>query len=76
MGFAVAQEDVDVEPAKQTGRGAFEMVAFLKVHPSVRVMLVEKTNRLYRNLKDWVTVDELDVELHFPKEGIVLSCES
>src|SRR6516162_556727 len=77
QGFAVAQEYVDVETAKQTGRAAFgEMVAYLKAHPSVRVMLVEKTDRLYRNLKDWVTVDELDVELHFPKEGVVLSRES
>jgi site-specific DNA recombinase len=76
-GFAVAQEYVDVETAKQTGRAAFgEMVAYLKAHPSVRVMLVEKTDRLYRNLKDWVTVDELDVEMHFPKEGVVLSRES
>jgi site-specific DNA recombinase len=77
QGFAVAQEYVDVETAKQTGRAAFgEMVAYLKAHPSVRVMLVEKTDRLYRNLKDWVTVDELDVEMHFPKEGMVLSRES
>jgi hypothetical protein len=69
-GFAMAQEYVDVETAKQMGRAAFgEMVAYLKAHPSVRVMLVEKTDRLYRNLKDWVTVDELDVEMHFPKEG-------
>src|SRR6202051_3086268 len=76
-GFAVAQEYIDVETAKQTGRAAFgEMVAYLKAHPSVRVMLVEKTDRLYRNLKDWVTVDELYVEMHFPKEGVVLSRES
>src|SRR6202045_3488367 len=76
-GLVVAQEYVDVETAKQTGRAAFgEMVAYLKSHPSVRVMLVEKTDRLYRNLKDWVTVDELDVEMHFPKEGVVLSRES
>jgi site-specific DNA recombinase len=75
--FAVAQEYVDVETAKQTGRVAFsEMVAYLKAHPAVRVLLVEKTDRLYRNLKDWVTVDELDVEIHFPKEGVVLSRES
>src|SRR6266516_3401681 len=61
-GFSVAQEYVDVETAKQTGRAAFgEMVTYLKAHPAVRVMLVEKTDRLYRNLKDWVTVDELDV---------------
>ena len=78
QGFKVAQEYVDVETAKATGRTAFgEMVAYLRAHPSgSRVMLVEKTDRLYRNLKDWVTVDELDVEMHFPKEGVVLSRES
>src|SRR5580693_7358210 len=77
QGFVMIREYVDVETAKQTGRSAFgEMVAYLKAHPTVRVMLVEKTDRLYRNLKDWVTVDELDVEIHFPKEGVVLSRES
>ena len=77
QGFVVAQEYVDVETAKQTGRAAFgEMVAYLKAHPAVRVMLVEKTDRLYRNLKDWVTIDELDAEIHLPKEGVVLSRES
>jgi site-specific DNA recombinase len=76
-GFAVAQDYIDVETAKQTGRAAFgEMVAYLKAHPSVRVVLVEKTDRLYRNLKDWVTVDDLDVEMHLPKDGVVLSRES
>src|SRR5580698_9324270 len=75
--FAVAQEYVDVETAKQTGRAAFgEMVAYLKTHPPVRVMLVEKTDRLYRNLKDWVTIDELGTEIHLPKEGVVLSRDS
>ena len=76
-GFTIAQEYVDVETAKQTGRAAFgEMVAWLRAHPDVRVILVEKTDRLYRNLKDWVTVDELDAEIHFPKEGVVLSRDS
>src|SRR5262245_29029238 len=60
QGFAVVQEYVDVETARQTGRAAFgEMVAYLKAHSSTPVMLVEKTDRLYRNLKDWVTVDDL-----------------
>ena len=40
------------------------------------MLLVEKTDRLYRNLKDWVTIDELDVEIHFLKEGVVLSRDS
>ena len=76
-GFVVMQEYVDVETAKEASRAAFgEMIAYLKAHPSVRVMLVEKTDRLYRNLKDWVTVDELEVEIHFPKEGVVLSRNS
>jgi DNA invertase Pin-like site-specific DNA recombinase len=75
--LSVAQEYVDVETAKQTGRAAFgEMVDYLKAHPSVRVLLVEKTDRLYRNLKDWVTVDDLEVEVHFPKEGVVQSRDS
>ncbi len=69
--FTVAQEYVDAETAKQTGRAAFgEMVAYLKARPAVRVMLVEKTDRLYRNRKDWVTVDELEVEIHLVKEGV------
>src|SRR5258705_4141229 len=76
-GFTVAEEYVDVETAKQSGRASFgAMLAYLKARPSVRVLLVEKTDRLYRNLKDWVTVDELEVEIHFPKEGVVLSRES
>src|SRR5258707_504217 len=75
--FAITQEYVDVETAKQTGRVAFgQMVAYLKAHQAVRALLVEKTDRLYRNLKDWVTIDELGVEIHFPKEGVVLSRES
>jgi site-specific DNA recombinase len=70
----IAREFVDVETAKQTGRASFgEMIAHLRTHSSVRVLLVEKTDRLYRNLKDWVTVDELDVEVHLAKEGVVLS---
>src|SRR5215813_10198740 len=72
--LVVVQEYVDVETAKQTGRTAFgEMIAHLKARPSIRVLLVEKTDRLYRNLKDWVTVDDLEVEIHFVKEGVVLS---
>lgn len=33
-------------------------------------------DRLYRNLKDWVTLDELDVEIHLAKEGVLLSNDS
>jgi site-specific DNA recombinase len=77
-GIAVAKEFVDVETAKATGRTNFgEMIQYLKKHPGIRAILVEKTDRLYRNLKDWVTLDEFeDVEIHLVKEGVVLSRDS
>jgi hypothetical protein len=34
-----------------------------------RAVVVEKADRLYRNLPDWVTMDALGVELHLVKEG-------
>ncbi len=73
----IVRDYVDVETAKHTGRINFEeMIRYLKKHSDVRVVLVEKTDRLYRNLKDWVTLDELDIEIHLIKEGIVLSRDS
>src|SRR5262249_33747094 len=60
-----------------TGRTNFEaMLRFFKTHPDVRVLLCERTDRLYRNLKDWVTTDDLDIEIHFVKEGVEISRES
>src|SRR5260370_34247773 len=38
-----------------------------------RCYWLEKTDRLYRNLKDWVSVDELELEVHFVKENVILS---
>lgn len=77
-GFEVVQEFVDVETAKQAGRQGFgEMVEFLRRRPRpCRTILVEKTDRLYRNLRDYVTLDELDLEIHFVKESFVLSDDS
>jgi DNA invertase Pin-like site-specific DNA recombinase len=76
-GLRVIREFTDAETAKQTGRPGFEeMVAFLKQHPHIKVILVEKTDRLYRNFRDYVTIDDLDVEIHLVKEGEVLSKDS
>ena len=75
-GYTVAQEFTDVETAKRTGRTAFtEMLAFIRKHECTTV-LVEKTDRLYRNLKDWVIIDELGLELHFVKENVILTPDS
>jgi site-specific DNA recombinase len=79
----VVQEYIDVETAKKSGRAGFtEMIKFLRTEEkskhasSCRTLLVEKTDRLYRNLKDWVTLDELNLEIHFVKENVILSQES
>src|SRR6516165_2491000 len=58
--LTIVQEFVDVETAKGAGRTAFgEMLSYLRQHrETCRVLLVEKTDRLYRNIKDWVTLDE------------------
>jgi DNA invertase Pin-like site-specific DNA recombinase len=76
-GVDVLQEFVDVETTKRAGRAQFgETLRFLKRTPSCRSVLVEKTDRLYRNLKDWVTLDEMGLEIHFVKENFVLSRDS
>ncbi len=74
----VVKEFTDVETAKRAGRTQFmKMLEYLKKHESTcKIILVEKTDRLYRNLKDWVTLDELDLEIHLAKEGVVLSDDS
>lgn len=76
-GFEVAREFVDVETAKQAGRASFgEMVRFLRSERITGVLLVEKTDRLYRNFRDYVTIDDLMQEglsVHLVKEGEVLS---
>jgi site-specific DNA recombinase len=73
-GFEVVRAFEDVETAKATGRKQFgEMVTYLKRAGTCRVLLVEKTDRLYRNFKDAVTIEELKIEVHLVKEGQILS---
>jgi site-specific DNA recombinase len=73
-GFTIAQEFVEVETAKAAGRSGFgDMIAFLRTNAACRAILVEKTDRLYRNLRDAVTIEDLGVEVHFVKENQILS---
>ncbi len=75
--FQIVKQFTDIETAKQSGRSSFaEMVFFLKNNKDVRTILVEKTDRLYRNLRDWVTLDDLGIEIHFIKENVIFSNES
>ena len=61
--IVVADEYVDVETAKRTGQASFgRMLDDIRKDPGTRIVLVEKTD--HRNLKDWVILDELEVEVH------------
>lgn len=76
-GIQVVKAFEDVETAKATGRRKFdEMMTHFKRNRSCRVLLVEKTDRLYRNLRDAVTVEDLDIEVHLVKESQILSKDS
>src|SRR5215469_2383219 len=73
----VTHEFVDVETAKKAGRKNFgAMIKYLEKSPNCRVVLAEKTDRLYRNLRDCLTLEDLDLEVHLPKEGQVISKNS
>ena len=73
-GFEIVHEFIEVESAKAAGRKRFaEMVAFFKRNRSCRVLLVEKTDRLYRNCRDALTLEDLNIKIHFVKENETLS---
>ena len=73
----VVEEFKDTESAGKAGRTAFsKMVQFLKSDKSLNVILVEKTDRLYRNFKDQVIIDDLGVEIHFVKDNRIISKDS
>ena len=71
----IVGEFIEAETAKKAGRTQFNnMITYLKKHKDVKSILVEKTDRLYRNLKDYVIIDELEnIAIHFVKEGNILS---
>src|SRR5436190_23926691 len=73
-GLIIQEEFIDVETAKVAGRKQFDrMVQSLSRNKHCRTVLVEKTDRLYRNFRDAVTLEDLDVEVHLVKEGQIIS---
>ena len=68
--FEVVKEFEDDETAKSAGRTGFgQMIEYIKKNKDVNTILVEKTDRLYRNFKDYVIIDELDVTFILVKEN-------
>lgn len=73
----IIEKFTDSETAKQSGRTNFnEMLKFIKKNKDINIILVEKTDRLYRNFQDYVKLEEFNLEIHLVKEGSVLSDNS
>ncbi|MDD3594034.1 MAG: recombinase family protein [Candidatus Gastranaerophilales bacterium] len=70
----VIEEFIDNETAKKAGRTNFvRMIDFFKKNQNVKTILVEKTDRLYRNFKDYVLLENYKLDIHLVKEGTILS---
>jgi DNA invertase Pin-like site-specific DNA recombinase len=77
-GIEIIKEFVEAKTAKRAGREKFnEMLSYLINHEDDRIILVEKVDRLYRNLSDYCSIDNIKgLEIHFVKENEVLSEKS
>ncbi|MEZ5360254.1 MAG: recombinase family protein [Candidatus Zixiibacteriota bacterium] len=75
--FMIVHEFIESESAGDSGRRQFgEMVELLKHDSSIKAILVEKTDRLYRNFKDQVLLNDLGIEIHFVKDGRIIGKNS
>lgn len=67
----------ETESAKIAGRKGFnEMLKFIEQAKDVKHILVEKTDRLYRNLTDYSRIDQSEHIIHLVKENEILSKDS
>lgn len=78
--FDITKEFEDVETAKSQGRREFNnMLEYVKEN-DIKYILVEKTDRLHRNFKDYVAIEDLvedfDVTVFLVKENTSIGKES
>ncbi len=77
--YQVVQLFCESESAKSAGRTQFNaMLDFLDANPDIKVLLVEKTDRIYRNQHDYINldIDTRGIELHLIKENEIMSKNS
>src|SRR5437868_1769467 len=60
-GLTIVKEFTEAETAKTTGREAFSAMVRMIRKGGAGAIVVEKTDRIYRNLRDRVTIDELNI---------------
>ena len=76
-GFEIVREFQESESAGKEGRKRFtEMITLLKRDKSIEAILVEKTDRLYRNFFDQVNLLALEIDIHLVKDGRIIGKNS
>ena len=77
-GFKIIGDYCEAVTSGKAGRKQFNaMVKAMQANPKVRVILCEKTDRIYRNLKDYVVLDEFEgLQVHLVVEGKIISDKS
>jgi hypothetical protein len=55
------------------GKSIGEMVEFLKQSGHRRSVVLERTDRLYRNFRDALTLAHLEADIHFVKENQIIA---
>ena len=72
----IVKEFIDIESAKNFGRKQFtELINYLCNNNNTGI-ICEKVDRLYRNLKDYLTIDDLKRDLVFVKENTIYTSEA
>lgn len=75
--FEVKELFVESETAKKAGRKQFNKMLAYITEQNIDAILVEKTDRIYRNIKDYATLAEFQhLEIHLVKENEVISEKS
>ncbi|MCK5125758.1 MAG: recombinase family protein [candidate division Zixibacteria bacterium] len=75
--LVVVKEFKESQSAGKAGRVRFsQMIQLLQSDNSIGILLVEKTDRLYRNFKDHVILDDLGIEIHFVKDSRIIGKHS
>ena len=80
-GYLIVKEFIDIETAKKSGRTQFnKMLGYIDEQKSIKYVLVEKTDRLLRNIADYALIDNLierlDITINLVKENVTLSRDS
>lgn len=66
QGLSPVAEFIEAESAGKAGRKRFtEMVGYLSEHKDVQVVVAHKLDRLYRNFRDQITLEDLGVKARY-----------